>query len=156
MKYFRLLIILPFLFVACQQQAKNENHNHNSHDHSECLVEKDGIFIHISKGYNDPHRVVMGLKMADLMSNDKDVLVYLDIDAVNFLIEDSEDINFDEFESAHTYINRLVKNGVGVYAWPGCLKVAGYKPEELMKGVKVAEKDKFFNFTKGRILSIDY
>jgi hypothetical protein len=34
--------------------------------------------------------------------------------------------------------------------------IAGFKPEDLMEGVQVAQKDIFFNFTKGRILTLDY
>jgi peroxiredoxin family protein len=45
---------------------------------------------------------------------------------------------------------------VGVYACPTCLKIAGYKPEDLIAGVQIAQKDKFFNFTKGRIITLDY
>jgi hypothetical protein len=41
-------------------------------------------------------------------------------------------------------------------ACPTCLKAAGKTPEDLAEGISVADKDKFFNFTKGRILSIDY
>jgi hypothetical protein len=45
---------------------------------------------------------------------------------------------------------------VGVYACPTCLKIAGFTPKDLMEGVQVAQKDKFFNFTKGRIITLDY
>ncbi len=37
-----------------------------------------------------------------------------------------------------------------------CLKAANHQPEDLIKGVKLAEKEAFFNFTQGRILSLDY
>ena len=107
-------------------------------------------------GCDDPHRVLMPLKMALMMSDDKDVIVYLDIHAVQFLAKDSKDINFADFESAHTYIKKLADKGVGVYACPTCMKIAGIAPEDLMEGVKVAQKDKFFNFTKGRIIALDY
>jgi hypothetical protein len=41
-------------------------------------------------------------------------------------------------------------------ACPGCLKNAGKTPEDLRPGITVADKDKFFNFTKGRILTLNY
>jgi hypothetical protein len=41
-------------------------------------------------------------------------------------------------------------------ACPGCLRVAGKTENDLMEGVKIADKNKFFNFTSGRILTIDY
>jgi predicted peroxiredoxin len=116
----------------------------------------DGVLIHITEGYEDPHRVLMPLKMAVLMSDDKDVLVYMDIEAVKFLVTGADDIEHEEFESAHTYIKQLSERNVGLYACPSCLKVAGLNPDDLMDGVQVAQKDKFFNFTKGRIISLDY
>jgi predicted peroxiredoxin len=117
---------------------------------------RDGIFIHITQCYDDPHRVLMPLKMATMMASDKDVIVYMDIHAVNLLVKGSKDIEFADFESAHTYIKKLTGMGVGVYACPTCLNIAGFKPEDLLEGVQVARKDKFFDFTKGRILTLDY
>jgi predicted peroxiredoxin len=118
--------------------------------------ERDGIFIHITQSYNDPHRILMPLKMAVMMSMDKDVIVYMDIKAVELLDKSSKDLTYAEFESAHTYIKQLVDNKVVVCACPTCLKIAGFKPEDLIDGVQVAQKDKFFNFTKGRIITLDY
>lgn len=117
---------------------------------------RDGVFIHITECYDDPHKVLMPLKMATMMATDKDVLVYMDIHSVHLLVKDAEDITFADFESAHTYIRKLVEMKVGVYACPTCLKIAGYTPDDLMDGVQVAQKDKFFNFTKGRIITLDY
>jgi predicted peroxiredoxin len=117
---------------------------------------RDGVFIHITQCYDDPHRVLMPLKMATLMAEDKDVIVYMDIHAVNLLVKGAEDIQFADFESAHTYIKKLIGMKVGVYACPTCLNIAGFKPEDLMDGVQAAQKDKFFSFTKGRIITLDY
>jgi len=55
--------------------------------------------------------------MATIMADDKDVLIYMDIHAVNLLVKGSED---------------------------------------LKEGIQTAQKDKFFNFTKGRIITLDY
>ena len=117
---------------------------------------RDGVFIHITECYDDPHSVLMPLKMAVMMADSKDVLIYLDIHAVQFLTKDAKDITFADFESAHTYIKQLTAKGVGVYACPTCMKIAGIEPEDLREGVLVAQKDKFFNFTKGRIITLDY
>lgn len=117
---------------------------------------RDGIFIHITEGYDDPHRVLMPLKMATMMAEGKDVMVYMDIHAVELLVRDAKDLNFEDFESARTYIKQLNDKGVGVYACPTCLKIAGFEPADLMEGVQAAEKDAFFNFTEGRILTLDY
>ena len=64
---------------------------------------RDGIFIHITESYNHPHRVLMPLKMANMMAEDKDV-----------------------------------------YACSTSLKIAGFKPEDLMEGFQVAQKDKIY------------
>jgi predicted peroxiredoxin len=98
----------------------------------------------------------MPLKMAVMMSMDKDVIVYMDIHAVELLVKGSKDLNFADFESAQTYIKQLIYNKVIVCACPTCLKIAGFKPEDLMDGIQVAQKNKFFNFTKGRIITLDY
>jgi predicted peroxiredoxin len=117
---------------------------------------RDGLFIHITECYDDPHRVLMPLKMATMMAEDKDVIVYMDIHSVNLLVKDAKDIEFADFESAHTYIRKLLDMKVGVYACPTCLKIAGYEPADLMEGIQTANKDRFFDFTKGRIITLDY
>jgi hypothetical protein len=38
----------------------------------------------------------------------------------------------------------------------GCLKAAGKTADDLAPGVQIADKDKFFSFTRGRILTLDY
>ncbi|MCT4613755.1 MAG: DsrE family protein [Marinifilaceae bacterium] len=117
---------------------------------------RDGVFIHIKESYNNPHKVLMPLKMAMIMAEDKDVLVYMDIKAVELLMKGAQDLTHKGFESFQTYLKQLVNKGVGIYACPGCLKSADLDPQNLMKGVRVAQKDKFFNFTKGRIITLDY
>ena len=117
---------------------------------------RDGVFIHITESFDNPHRILMPLKMATLMAEDKDVLIYMDIDAVKILVKGAIDITHTDFESALTYIQKLSSMGVGIHACPSCLKVAGYKTEDLMEGIMIANKDKFFDFTKGRIITLDY
>ena len=117
---------------------------------------KDGVFVHISHGPEDVHRVLMGLQMAALMSEDKDVLVYFDITGVEVVLNDSEDLTYSHFPSSHTQIQKLLDAGVPVMACPGCLKAAGKTADDLMQGIQVADKNAFFNFTSGRILTIDY
>ncbi len=145
------------MIISCNQTAeKTDTPNNQTVDLRNAESVRDGVFIHITECYDDPHRVLMPLKMATMMANDKDVLVYMDIHAVHLLVKGAEDINFADFESAHTYIKKLIDMKVGVYACPTCMKIAGYKPEDLMEGVQVAQKDRFFNFTKGRIITLDY
>ncbi|MGD2034235.1 MAG: hypothetical protein PVF73_04205 [Bacteroidales bacterium] len=156
MKHVFLTLTTFLLAVSCTQnvQQSGSSDSPGSTEMSDPL--KDGIFIHITESYDDPHRLLMPLKMATLMADDKDVLVYMDIHAVKILVEGSADIELEGFEPAHTYLKSLIEKNIGIYACPTCLKVAGYTPEELMEGIDVARKDRFFDFTEGKILTIDY
>ncbi len=159
MKKLVLLFVVGFLIASCNQQPKPVMDSMQSMQGVKdacCDTVRDGVFIHITESYNDPHRVLMPLKMAVMMAKDKDVLVYMDIHAVELAVKTAKDLNFADFESFRTYIKQLNEMKVGVYACPTCLKIAGFKPEDLMEGIQVAQKDKFFNFTKGRIITLDY
>lgn len=116
----------------------------------------DGVFLHISSGPEEPHRVLMALKMAELMAADKEVLVYFDIKGIEVVLADADDIAYTEFLSSKAQLANLMELGVPLYACPGCLKAAGKSPEDLAEGIQVANKDAFFDFTEGRILSLDY
>jgi len=157
MKKLILVLFLSTLLFSCSKETKQTSTSGSDVKNVTTADSvRDGLFIHITECYDDPHRVLMPLKMATMMAKDKDVIVYMDIHAVNLLVKGAEDIKFANFESAHTYIKQLIGMKVGVYACPTCLEIAGFKPEELMEGVQTAQKDKFFNFTKGRILTLDY
>lgn len=118
---------------------------------------RDGVFVHISKGPESPHEVLMALAMANLMrESGRDVLVYCDIQAIGVVLADAPDLTYKHFESSHAQIRKLIDSGATVCACPGCLKAAEKTPEDLMEGVQVADKDRFFGFTEGRILTIDY
>ena len=157
MKNYFILVVFGLLIASCNQAVKQqESSPAETKGISVSDSLRDGVFIHISEGYNDPHKALMPLKMATLMAMDKDVIVYMDIHAVELLVKGAKDMQFAEFESAQTYLKKLVEIGIGVYACPTCLKIAGFKPEDLMEGIQVANKDRFFDFTKGRILTLDY
>lgn len=117
---------------------------------------RDGVFVHLTKNDQDPHAVLMALKMANLMAADKDVLVYCDLKAVEVLTRNAKDLTMPPFDSSHTQIRQLLDKSVPIYACPGCLKALGISSEDLMDGIQVADKDAFFSFTKGRILTLDY
>ena len=117
---------------------------------------RDGVFVHISYGSDNAHRLLMALNMANLMADDHDVLVYMDINAVNVVLEDADDVAFSHFPSAQTLLASLKEKGVILMACPGCLKVIDKTGDDLMDGVVLADKTRFFSFTKGRILSLDY
>ncbi|MBE0570522.1 MAG: DsrE family protein [Ignavibacteriaceae bacterium] len=128
------------------------------HTESKAVQEqvRDGVFIHISHGTDDPHRMLMGLTMADRMSADKDVILYIDITGIDVVLKDSPDLTLEPFASSKTLIQNLLNKGITIMACPTCLKAAGKTPEDLAEGISVADKEKFFNFTKGRIFTIDY
>lgn len=157
MKNIGLLIITGLLILSCNQKTEQSN---DSKQEKQTIAStesvKDGVFVHITESYDDPHRVLMPLKMAVMMSKDKDVIVYMDIHAIELLVKGAKDMNYADFESFQTYVKQLVDKKVGVYACPTCLKLAGFKTEDLMDGVQIAQRDKFFNFTKGRIITLDY
>jgi len=117
---------------------------------------RDGVLIHISHGPEDPHRVLMALNMAVMMAEDRDVLVYFDIAGIGVVLADAPDINFDGFPSSNTQLARLEEIGVQVIACPGCLNASGKTSDDLAGGIQVADKDAFFSFTDGRILTLDY
>jgi predicted peroxiredoxin len=98
----------------------------------------------------------MPLKMANMMAKDKDVLVYLDIHAVELVLKTSKDMKFADFDPLKKLLQDLIDKKVGIYACSTCLKISGHTPEELMEGVQVANKEAFFSFTKGRIITLDY
>jgi predicted peroxiredoxin len=117
---------------------------------------RDGVFIHISHGPEDPHRVLMALQMAELMSAEKDVLVYFDIKAVGVVLKDAPDVKFEGFPTAQAQFKKLGERKVTLMVCPGCLKAAGKTAADVAPGIQIADKDAFFNFTKGRILTLDY
>ena len=84
------------------------------------------------------------------------MLIYNDIKSVELYVKGAKDLQYAEFESLQTYVKQLIEKNVGVYVCPTCLKMAGFTEADLMDGVKIAQKDKFFDFTKGRIITLDY
>jgi predicted peroxiredoxin len=115
---------------------------------------RDGVFIHVSQ--NDAHRVLMALNMARIMSEDHAVLMYFDVKAVNVLLRDAKDLTYKQFPSSKQQISTLPSKGVILVACPECLKAAGKSAGDLASGVEVADKSRFFSFTTGRILTLDY
>jgi predicted peroxiredoxin len=120
------------------------------------IAPRDGVFLHISHGPEDPHRVLMALRMAEIMVADHDVLVYFDITGIEAVLADAPDLEMAPFGSSRETIAALVEGGVSVFACPSCLEAAGKTADDLMPGVRIADKNAFFNFTEGRILTLDY
>ncbi len=117
---------------------------------------RDGVFVHLSSGSENAHRALMGLQMAVTMSQDRDVAIYADIEAVRLFLKDAAELKMEPFLPAASLIDTLAGRGVKILVCPTCLKVAGKSAEDLRVGAQLANKDRFFDFTKGRILTIDY
>lgn len=156
-----VFILLSTVFISCNSNKTKDHSAMASKEmapDSSCSTDTccDGVFIHISHSYDDPHRVVMPLNMARMMSMDKNVLVYLDIKGIEVVLKGAKDITYPTFPSAQESLKDLIAKGITVFACPGCMKAARKTADDLIPGVKMAEKESFFNFTKGRILTLDY
>jgi predicted peroxiredoxin len=154
-----LIFLIPVMGILSCNQSNDKEKKQIVMDMSDsaaaCCV-RDGVFYHISSGYNNPHKALMPLKMAAMMAMDKDVILYLDIEAVKMVLKDSKDMTFADFPSLKESLKKLIDMKVTIMACPTCLKIAGKTEADLMPGVIIAQKDKFFNFTKGRIITLDY
>lgn len=146
-------LVLMVGFTSCNPAVKEEVKITN-----DTLVEapRDGVFYHISSGTDDPHKVVMALKQAVMMAEDKDVLLYFDIKGIEVVMSEMPDISYPTFPTSRESLQQLMDKGIVIFACPSCLKAAGKSEADLIPGVKLAEKEAFFNFTKGRILALDY
>ena len=144
------LLLIPSLAASCVRVEQTPNQQ------SEPESKTDGAFIHISKGAEDTHDVLMALMLADKFSTSNDVLVFFDKQGIEMVIEGAPNLEMDPFDPSDEIFERLVELNVTILACPACLKVAGYEAGDLRDGVKIAEKEKFFDFTEGRILTLDY
>jgi len=151
MKKILTILTLPLLLASCI-------HVEESSEDRQVNEEKptDGVFIHISKGSDDAHDVLMALMLADKFSTSNDVLVFFDKQGIEMVTEDAPDLEMDPFDGSDEIFKRLRANGATILACPACMKVAGVEKEDLRGGVELAEKEMFLNFTEGRILSLDY
>ncbi len=160
MKKIVILIFAVFALVSCRHAADKKGEQGQmiikTDSAKSCCAAKDGLFLHISSGYDSPHKVLMALKMAVMMSMDKDVVIYFDIKGVDLVMKSSKEMKFRDFPTLHELLDQLAEKKVIMMACPTCLKIAGYSQEDLRPGVIIAEKDNFFNFTKGRIITLDY
>ena len=117
---------------------------------------RDGIFLHVSSGYDNPQKAAMALTLAEKFTESHDVMVFFDIKGVEILKKDAEPISMEHYTSSNEALTNLLAKGAKIAACPMCLKKAGIKENELLEGIKVARKEMFFDFTEGRILSMDY
>ena len=96
MKNLGFMLLTGLFLVSCNRAPEAVNRLMSETGAGVAVADsvKDGVFIHITESYDDPHRVLMPLKMAEIMSHDRDVIVYMDIHAVELLVSGAEDLNF--------------------------------------------------------------
>jgi predicted peroxiredoxin len=144
------LFLVPLLLTACIRVSTE------AETVPEPEPKTDGAFIHISKGSDDTHDVLMALMLADKFSTSNDVLVFFDKGGIEMVTSEAPNLEMEPFDSSDEIFARLVELDVTILACPACMKVSGVEEEDLRKGVRLAEKEQFFDFTEGRILSLDY
>ncbi len=94
---------------------------------------KDGVFIHVSSGDEAPPKILMALKMANIMSEDKDVLLYFDINGVEAVLKNTDEIKCMAFDkTAKEYIEILRQKGITMYVCPTCLKKKSKTKDDLL------------------------
>ena len=105
---------------------------------------------------NNRRAALMGLTMAGHYADTNPVVIYFDVDGIDLVTKDSPDLKMKPYGSSHQVIQDLLKKNVIIYACPGCLESHGKATEDLMPGIKVATKEGLIDFTKGRIITLDY
>jgi len=150
MKKVLALLLLPLLMSACIRV------NTELEPEQATKAPTDGAFIHISKGSADTHDVLMALMLADKFSTSNDVLVFFDKEGIEMVTRDAPNLEMEPFDASDEIFKRLVELDVTILACPACMQVAGMEEVDLREGVQMAEKEQFFDFTEGRILTLDY
>ena len=110
---------------------------------------RDGVFVHISHGVDSPHRLLMALKMAVTMAEDKkDVLVYCDIEAVKVLVTGAQTVTFGNFPSSHELLNRLKELKVTVTCLPHLYEDREHRAKRSLPRCQCRTKGSLFFFYK--------
>jgi len=117
---------------------------------------KDGMFLHIKSGIEDPHQILMPLTLAGMMAETNDVVLFFDVKGYQVIVKDAPDLEYSGFKGSHELIRGLINKRVKIYACPLCLNAAGLTKDDLMPGIEIMQKEVFFGFTEGRIITLDY
>ncbi len=138
-----LFLVISLFMLLSAAQAEEET--------------REGLLLHMSKGEDHAHEVLMPLSLGLKMHEAKAVQFFLDIDAVNLVKKGAEPVSFRGFDHAsNILIERLLAAGVGIHVCPMCMKAAGMTEDDLIEGVVVAGPDTFHGFTSGRIVTLDW
>jgi len=154
MRLFSLMMLAVFM-ISCQPQEKPAT-TVAENEEIQASPPRDGVVIHISHGADNPHKLLMGLKMALNMAPDQDVLIYMDTEAVKAAVKTAEPIEMKPFGNHLDMLTAIYDYGIEVMICPTCLEIAGYSEGDLREGTRMGTKETFFSFTQGRILTLDY
>jgi predicted peroxiredoxin len=116
----------------------------------------DGVFIQLNSGLNNPQNVLMALSMALKMSQDHEVLIFLDLQAPEIALSKTQSLEMKYFDPSKIMIQKLIDRGVKFVVCSTCLEVMNKTEFDLIKGVKISSKDDLFDFTRGRFLCFTY
>jgi predicted peroxiredoxin len=160
MKYLKIFFIF-FLAVTVSIYSQNKTKKGTQKTSGEEIIRTlppppDGVFIHLTSGSENPQSVLTALTMALSFAADKEVYVYLDVNAVNVVVNSTKSIEMPKFEASKILIDKLIAKGATVAVNQLCLEANNKTKFDLMKGVKIAEPEDLLNFTRGRILSLSY
>lgn len=129
-----------------------------------CKAGQEGVIIHIKSSpetSEGKHRIVMGLTLASkAIDSGKKALVFFDVKGVTVPLKDSPDITHEShpgsFQSSKATIADILKKGGRIMVCQPCLKVAGHSKEDMMEGIEEGKVSTFFDFTDGRIVTLDW
>jgi len=158
-----LLLLLIISFVGSIGQTKSSSKSKTTKAKEETVQyvpppppPKDGVIIHISSGLDSPTSVLAGLTKALKMSDRYDVYVFFDVNGPEVVLSSSKSLEYKKYEPSKLIITKLIDKGVPIAACSMCLEMMNRTQFDLMKGVRLANLEDFFDFTKGRILTLDY
>lgn len=103
MKSIGLFVAGGLILLSCSRDSGKPDNGITDRSTAEFSAPaSNGVNIHVTESYNDPHRVLMPLKMAVLMSTDKDVVASADMDAPEMVVKGTAVLTKDDFESLQT------------------------------------------------------
>jgi len=152
--YLSLFALLAILLAGCSSPSGEAVTETEVLEVSEPVP--DGLFIHVSSGYENPKKVLMALSLANKVKETRDVTLFFDIEGVKLLTGDAKLLEMPNYMPLSAALDSLTAAGVPIMACPMCMKAAGIDESMLRPGVTVATVDGFFGFTEGRILTLDY
>lgn len=125
---------------------------------------KDGLLVHIASGPGSDesnHRIIMGLNLAyNALKSGRPVLVFFDVKGVVIPVQSEPDVAHESHKemipSAKEAMRKILDEGGRIMVCPACLKHAGFGEGDLIEGAEMGKMDTIFNFTDGRVITLDW